>query len=77
MNLRTLQRHLQQAGTSYQRILDELRQELAGRYLADSDLPIQEIALRLGFSEPRSFHRSFKAWTGRTPGEYRQQRQSL
>ncbi|MCY1268065.1 HTH-type transcriptional activator RhaS [compost metagenome] len=77
MNLRTLQRHLQQAGTSYQRILDELRQELAGRYLADSELPIQEIALRLGFSEPRSFHRSFKAWTGRTPGEYRQQRQTL
>ncbi|SNR88644.1 AraC family transcriptional regulator [Pseudomonas segetis] len=72
MTVRTLQRHLQQAGTSYQSILDELRQELAEHYLLRSDLPVQEIASYLGFSESRSFHRSFKTWTGQTPGEYRQ-----
>ncbi len=44
MTVRTLQRHLQQAGTSYQQILDELRQELAEHYLVHSDLPIQDIA---------------------------------
>ncbi|WP_263141719.1 AraC family transcriptional regulator [Pseudomonas sp. RIT-PI-AD] len=71
MTLRTLQRHLQQEGTSYQRLLDELRRELAEHYLLRSDLAIQEIACYLGFSEPRSFHRSFKLWTGSTPGEYR------
>lgn len=71
MTERTLQRHLQQAGTSYQLILDELRQELAEHYLVRSDLPVQDIASYLGFSESRSFHRSFKIWTGQTPGEYR------
>ncbi|MCO7555314.1 AraC family transcriptional regulator GliR [Metapseudomonas otitidis] len=72
MTVRTLQRHLQQAGTSYQQILDELRQELAEHYLLRSDLAIQDIAAYLGFTESRSFHRSFKAWTGQTPGEYRE-----
>lgn len=72
MTVRTLQRHLQQAGTSYQQILDELRQELAEHYLLRSDLNIQDIACYLGFTESRSFHRSFKSWTGQTPGEYRE-----
>jgi AraC-like DNA-binding protein len=74
MTVRTLQRHLQNAGTSYQQILDELRQELAEHYLLRSDLPIQDIAVYLGFTESRSFHRSFKAWTGQTPGEFREAR---
>ena len=46
--------------------------ELAEHYLRHSELPIQDIACYLGFGEPRSFHRSFKQWTGQTPGEYRQ-----
>ncbi|MDT4851223.1 HTH-type transcriptional regulator VirS [compost metagenome] len=74
MTVRTLQRHLQQAGTSYQQILDELRQELAEHYLLRSDLAIQDIACYLGFTESRSFHRSFKSWTGQTPGEFRESR---
>lgn len=73
MNARTLQRKLQQASASYQQILDEVRQELAQDYLKNSQLPLQEIAVRLGFTEARSFHRSFKTWTGKTPGEYREQ----
>lgn len=72
MTVRTLQRHLQQADTSYQQILDELRRELAEHYLLRSDLAIQDIASYLGFTESRSFHRSFKGWTGQTPGEYRE-----
>ena len=72
MTERTLQRHLQQAGTSYQEILDDLRRELAEHYLLRSELSIQDISSYLGFSEARSFHRSFKLWTGITPGEYRE-----
>lgn len=72
MTVRTLQRHLQHAGTSYQQILDELRRELAEHYLLRSDLAIQDIACYLGFTESRSFHRSFKSWTGQTPGEFRE-----
>lgn len=74
MTVRTLQRHLQQAGSSYQQILDELRRELAEHYLLRSDLAIQDIASYLGFTEARSFHRSFKSWTGQTPGEFRETR---
>lgn len=60
MTVRTLQRHLQQAGSSYQQTLDELRRELAEHYLLHSELPIQDIAQYLGFTESRSFHRSFQ-----------------
>mgnify|MGYP000377368799 CR=1 FL=1 len=73
LNARTLQRKLQQESASYQQILDEVRQELAEDYLKSTQLPLQEIAVRLGFTEARSFHRSFKTWTGKTPGEYREQ----
>ncbi|MBM7060944.1 AraC family transcriptional regulator [Pseudomonas sp. UL073] len=72
MTVRTLQRHLQLAGTSYQEILDQLRQELAEHYLTRSELAVQDIAQYLGFTESRSFHRSFKSWTGMTPGEFRE-----
>ena len=76
MTARTLQRHLQVAGTSYQQILEELRKELSEHYLLRTELPVQTIACLLGFSEPRSFHRSFKSWTGNTPGEFRQTQRS-
>lgn len=76
MSERTLQRQLQQAGTSYQQILDDLRQELAEHYLRHSELSIQGIADCLGFTESRSFHRSFKSRTGLTPGQFRQAAQN-
>ncbi|GGX40286.1 AraC family transcriptional regulator [Saccharospirillum salsuginis] len=72
MTPRTLQRRLGEEGLSYQRLLDEIRDELARDYLKNTGLTIQDIALRLGFSEVRSFHRRFKAWTGKTPGQYRE-----
>jgi AraC-like DNA-binding protein len=72
VSVRTLQRQLHLAGTSYQQILDDLRQELAEHYLLNSTLPIQDIAQYLGFTEPRSFHRTFKSRRGMPPGEFRQ-----
>ncbi|MGJ8670487.1 MAG: AraC family transcriptional regulator [Oceanococcus sp.] len=68
---RTLQRHLSSDGTSYQQILDALRQHLAQQRIADAELSFAAIAEALGFAETASFHRRFKAWTGMTPGEYR------
>lgn len=73
MNTRTLQRKLAAEGLSYQTLLDEVRRELAEDYLKSSALTFQEIALRIGFTEARSFHRSFKTWTGLTPGDFRAQ----
>ena len=71
MTSRTLQRKLSQEGVSYQQLLDEVRQAMAEDFLANSELGIPEIALRLGYSETTSFHRKFKAVKGKTPGEFR------
>ena len=72
MTPRTLQRRLSEEGTGFQDVLNELRRELAEFYLRQSGLSLDEIGQRLGFAESRSFHRSFKQWTGLTPGEFRQ-----
>lgn len=71
LNSRTLQRKLSDEGTGYQDLLNELRLEMAQNYLLDSSLSIDDIGMLLGFAEPRSFHRSFKQWTGCTAGHYR------
>ncbi|WP_036130959.1 AraC family transcriptional regulator [Marinobacter nitratireducens] len=68
---RTLQRKLSQEGVSYQKLLDEVRLTMAEDYLLNSDLPIPDIALRLGYSETTSFHRKFKSVKRKTPGEFR------
>lgn len=72
MSERTMQRKLKEFDTSYQTILDELRLEQGKALLKTTQLSIQDIAARLGFSEPRSFHRSFKLKMGITPGEFRE-----
>ena len=70
---RTLQRRLKEHGTTYQLLLEELRRELALRYLRDHGLEISEVAFLLGFSEPSAFHRAFRRWTGTTPLSFRRQ----
>lgn len=69
----TLRRHLRDEGTSFQELKDHLRRDLAIYHLGRDELSIQALADQLGFSEPSSFHRSFKKWTGLTPGAYRSQ----
>lgn len=68
----TLRRRLREEGTSYQEIKDNIRRDAAIGYLARPQLSIMEIAQLMGFSEPSTFHRAFKKWTGLTPGAYRQ-----
>lgn len=68
---RTLQRRLKELGTTYQQLLDQLRSELATRYLREAQLDISEVAFLLGFSEPSAFHRAFRRWTGTTPRRVR------
>jgi AraC-like DNA-binding protein len=71
MGVRTMQLHLKELGTSYQHILDETRQELAVSHLREQNLSTTDIAYLLGFAEPSVFFRSFKKWTGQTPGAFR------
>lgn len=71
ISTRHLQRELQAEGTSFQKLLDGVRQELALQYLKDPTVPIHAIAFLLGFSAPSAFNRAFKRWTGTAPGSYR------
>jgi AraC-like DNA-binding protein len=64
---RTLERRLAAEGMTFSGVLDELRLDLAKRYLRDRDLPISEIAWLLGYRETSAFNHAFKRWTGRTP----------
>ena len=72
LKARTLQRRLAEAGTTYRRIVDEVRFEAACRLLEDPGLPLAEIASALGYSDPANFTRAFTRWTGTTPRAYRQ-----
>ena len=72
MTPQTLRRRLQEEGQGYQAIKDDLRRDAAIEYLGRADLALIDIANMLGFSEPSTFHRAFKKWTGVAPGEYRQ-----
>jgi AraC-like DNA-binding protein len=71
MTTRTLQLKLKEEGTSFRKLLDEARKELAIGYLKDGNDSICEIALLLGFADQSAFHHAFKRWTGKTPGEHR------
>jgi len=68
---RSLQRRLRGQGTSYQALLDDVRRELALRYLDEPCVSVTEVAFLVGFTEPSAFHRAFKRRTGTTPAEAR------
>jgi len=72
LSLRTLQRRLTRAGTSFSELLDEARRVLALRYIGEDRLSIKEATYMLGFSEPANFTRAFRRWTGLSPTRYRQ-----
>jgi AraC-like DNA-binding protein len=72
MSERSLQRRLAEESVRFEALVDEVRREMAARYLADRKVAIAEIAYLLGYSEPSAFHRAFKRWTGSTPAEARQ-----
>lgn len=72
---RTLNRQLQELGTSLQKIKDATRQEQAIEWLLRTDKPIKQIADAVGFASEKSFSRAFKDWTGSSPSAYRQQSQ--
>lgn len=73
----TLRRKLHTEGNSYQRIKDAVRRDVAIEKLHAQNLPINDVATLLGFSEPRSFSRAFKQWTGVSPSSYRAPSQGL
>jgi AraC-like DNA-binding protein len=71
MSPRTLRRRLEEVGTSYRRLVLQLRMEVARQYLSNSDLTFQQIASMVNYSQVSHFHQAFRRWSGMTPGEYR------
>ena len=69
----TLRRRLASEASSYNDIKTLCRRDAALHYLGRSNLSIEEIAARTGFSESSAFTRAFKNWTGLTPQSYRRQ----
>jgi AraC-like DNA-binding protein len=76
MSQRTLVRRLEAEGTSFSAQLDELRRQMALRFVCSPSLPLSEITTLLGFSHVQGFHRAFKRWTGQTPIQYRESQQA-
>jgi len=70
MTPRTLHRRLQDEGTSFAALLDEVRHQLALQHLKAGRLTLQEIAFHLGYTDPANFRRAFKRWEGVAPSTY-------
>lgn len=71
MHSRTFGRYLSKEGTSYQELLDDVREVLAMEYLANPNMLVEDIAYSLNFNDTSSFYRAFKRWTGITPSDQR------
>ena len=73
---RTLQRRLQDDGSSFQRVLEEARHQLARHYLNNSVLELNEAAYLLGYEDGNSFVRAFRTWEGVPPAQWRERQRA-
>jgi AraC-like DNA-binding protein len=69
--VRTLRRKLSLENTSFRELLDQLRTEVAIKYLRDTEMTIDDIAHALGFSETTNFRHAFRRWKQTSPQEFR------
>jgi AraC-like DNA-binding protein len=68
--VRSLQRSLQAEGTSFREVQQRFLKERATALLAETELPVGEVARVLGYREPDSFRRAFLKWTGMPPSQF-------
>jgi AraC-like DNA-binding protein len=68
---RAMQRSLALENTTYVRVVDDTRRELATDYLGDRRYSMTDITYLLGFSGAASFSRAFRRWTGQSPSAFR------
>jgi AraC-like DNA-binding protein len=73
---RTIQRRLQEEGSSFQRVLEEARHQLARQYLNNSVLELNEAAYLLGYTDANSFVRAFRTWEGVPPARWREEQRA-
>ncbi len=68
---RTLRRYLNNEDTSLQKLLNQTRFELAKELLANTALPVADIATVLGYDDPNAFSRAFRNWANLSPSQWR------
>lgn len=68
---RSLQRSLARQKLTFRQLLDAARLDAARVLLRDTDLPVREIAVLVGYRTPGSFARAFARWTGQSPSAFR------
>jgi AraC-like DNA-binding protein len=73
---RTLQRRLQDEGSSLQRVLEDARRQMARQYLNNSVLELNEAAYLLGYEDSSSFVRAFRSWEGVPPARWREEQRA-
>ena len=71
MSNRSLQRELAKSGLSFSQVREQVIEHCAAELLRDDTCTIEQIALKLGYSEPRSFSRLWRRLKGETPARYR------
>jgi AraC-like DNA-binding protein len=67
LSRQTMFRKLKAEDTTFQKVLDELRHEMALNYLGGKKVSVNQTAYLVGFSDPAAFSRAFKRWTGFSP----------
>jgi AraC-like DNA-binding protein len=71
LSRQALFRRLKGEGATFEKVLDELRRQMALHYLSGKKVSVNETAFLVGFSEPAAFSRAFKRWTGKSPRDAR------
>ena len=69
---RTLQRRLSEHALTFRMAQAAVRLKVARELLRETEMPVHEVAARLGYRKPGAFARAFTRWTGQTPRAYRQ-----
>jgi AraC-like DNA-binding protein len=69
LSQRTFARRLSSEGLTFSELLENLRSDLARRYLVEGEMGVSEVAWLLGYREVGSFSHAFRRWTGKTPRE--------
>ncbi len=70
---KALRRRLTSEGTNFNAVVDDVRREMAERYLRDSDMTLTHLARELGYAEQSVLNRSCRRWFGATPAALRVQ----
>ena len=71
---RTLTRKLADEGTTYEQVVDQLRQSLARQYIKEQGVSLSQTAWLLGYERSTSFNHAFRRWTGRSPSVVRHEK---